>query len=719
MSNNRNVNTFEDIIIEILNNNPDATLPFDVLKNAVQIDSKQEDQSLRTAINRLSDKNVIKKQRGGGIKLNQSRQGDVLEGVIDITRHGSGYVGVDEYEEDVRIARKNVGTALPDDRVRIKVFSSRGNKSGRIEGKVLEVLERGRTFYVGVLKKKGKDNYVIEADQNSANSDFFILPENLNGAKPNEKVIFKLNGWSHPKALPEAVITETLGKSGTNDANLLSILAENEIQASFPQEVTDFADKVAVNIPEEEYERRKDVRDKVVFTIDPEDAKDFDDGLSIEVLDNGNYYLGVHIADVTHYLQTDTVLDKEAYERGTSVYLVDRVVPMLPESLSNGVCSLRPKEDKLAFSCFMEIKPNGEVTDYSIDETVIHSNRRYTYEDVQAVLDDEEGADREYEYQIGLLEKLANTLLDKRFREGSIDFESSEPEFELDENGWPLNITLKERTFSHRIVEECMLTANRTVARYVDSLRKKDGKKNSSKDDYPFFYRIHDQPDIEKLTNIRENVKPIGIDFTLDQKRITAKTINNVLKQVEDTPLELSVNDLMLRAMAKAKYSPKNIGHFGLGFSHYAHFTSPIRRYPDVIVHRLLKSYASNMPGYQYNELEKMGEHLSEREQAAVDAERASIKLKQVEYLSERIGQEFDGVVSGVIESGIFVDLKDMHCEGMVRMSDLTGDYYVYDENQHCLVGRSTGKKYQLGDELRVKVARTDIEERNIDLVLA
>lgn len=715
MKNKNKIETFEDIILDILTNNPDSRLPFKVLQSVLKVSSKNDNKSLKKAINNLSDQKKIQKVKGGAIKLAKpNKSNHYPEGKIDINRFGTGYVIIEGRDEDIRIHSKHLGLALPDDRVKVEIFNRKG-KGNRTEGKVVQVLERGRDFYVGTLVKQGKNNYLIEPDEKSAQTEFFVLPENIKEAKPDDKVIFKLVDWVHPKSLPEAEILEVIGKKGTNDAYILSILAENQIKMSFPDEVEQFASKIAVKIPESEYNRRKDIRNEVVFTIDPEDAKDFDDALSIQMLDNGNYYLGVHIADVSHYVQQETILDEEAYERGTSVYLVDRVIPMLPETLSNGVCSLRPKEDKLSFSCFMEIAPNGKLVDYSIDETVIHSNQRYSYEDVQAILD---GKGSAYKHQLKILEKLAHTLLDKRFREGSINFETPEPRFILDDDGKPLDIELKERLFSHRIVEECMLMANKTVARHVDNLRKQSNKQRS-KDLYPFFYRVHDKPDIEKLTNIRENVKPAGIDFTLDHKQITAKTINYVLDQVEDTPLELSINDLMLRAMAKAEYSPKNIGHFGLGFSHYAHFTSPIRRYPDVIVHRLLKSYASEMPSYQYKDLKQMGEHCSERERMAIDAERDTIKLKQVEYLSERIGEEFDGVVSGVMESGIFVDLKNIHCEGMVRVSDLKDDYYIYDQKQHCLVGRSKGKEFKIGTELRVKVVRTDLEQRNIDLILA
>ena len=710
---NKNLSSVEKQIIKLLKSYPDASIPIPILTDALNLKSKKGSRKVKQAVNHLKQIDLVQVTKGNLVRLNEVALEDenVVTGKLDVTSHGDGYVIVEGRDQDIKIPRRQMGTALDNDTVKVKLTGYH-KKSNKPMGKILEVVKRARTVFVGTLKEEAKNTYIIESDIQSSRVDFFVDPDDLNGAKPNEKVTFSLVQWKDVRGFPQAKVVNRLGEAGTNEANVLSILAEKQFEAAFPDDVEKFSDDIPDKIPQKEIDGRLDMREEVVLTIDPADAKDFDDGLSIKILENGNYYLGVHIADVTYYVPRDSVLDQEAYNRGTSVYLVDRVISMLPERLSNGLCSLRPNEDKLAYSCFMEVVPNGKVVNHSIKETVIRSKQRFVYDEVQDILDGKNS--HKYEVELKTLQALANILLEKRFQEGSINFETPEPKFVLDDNGKPVDVILKERLFAHRLIEECMLLANKTVAKHIKGLR----KKNPGKNDHPFFYRIHAEPDLEKLHNIRETVKPLGIDFDLKGK-ITPTKINELLKQVEETSLENIINGLVLRSMAKAEYSPKNIGHFGLGFSDYAHFTSPIRRYPDVIVHRLLKRYANGGSEYTYDQLSEHGEHCSERERYAVEAERDSVKLKQVEFLSDKLGQDFKGVISGVTENGVYVVLNDIYCEGMVRVSDLKDDYYVYNPDLHCLIGRSKGKKYRLGDSIKVKVTRTDLDKRQIDLQLS
>lgn len=716
MSKNR-LSSLEKRIIEILKSYPDASIPIPLLMDALSLPKDKGEKKLKKAVNRLKQLGYVMVTSGNLVRLNEAVEDDdkVFTGKLDVTSHGDGYVMVEGRDQDIKISQRYMGTALDGDLVKVKLTGYH-KKSKKPMGKIEDVVERASTLFVGTLQEVAKNTYLIETDKQSSRIDFFVDPKDMNGAKPGDKVTFKLIQWEDVRGYPQAKIQQSFGKAGSNEANILSILAEKQFEAAFPPEVETFASEIPDQITEDEIRRRRDMRNEVVLTIDPADAKDFDDGLSIEVLDNGNYYLGVHIADVTHYMPRGTVLDDEAVERGTSVYLVDRVIPMLPERLSNGVCSLRPHEDKLAYSCFMEITPKGKRVDYSIEETVIHSKQRFVYDEVQDILDGK--ADHKFKNELKHLEKLARVLLKKRFNQGSINFETPEPKFVLDDQGKPIDVIIKERLFAHKLIEECMLMANKTVAHHVDSLRKNVRGEKTAKTDHPFLYRVHGQPDLEKLNNIKETAKPLGIHFDL-KGGVTAQKINNLLEQVQDTSLENIINGLMLRSMAKAEYSPKNIGHFGLGFEHYAHFTSPIRRYPDVIVHRLLKRYSSGASEYTFDQLLDLGEHSSERERYAVEAERDSVKLKQVEFLSDRLGESFDGTISGVTENGLYVQINDIYCEGMIRVSDLKDDYYVYHPKMHCLIGRSKGKKYRLGDSIKVKVTRTDLEKRQIDLALS
>ncbi len=715
MGKKKKVKELEEFTLDFLRRHKKFDVTRDMLHTAMIHATGADGRTLNKTIEKLIRNEVIQEDNKGNLVLVvETTKRASNEGVIDINRHGTGFVTVEGYESDIRINRKRLGLALPGDTVTIRITGK--DNRGRLEGKVLDIVKRGRSLYVGTFRQETRKSYVIEPDEKSAHIPFFVHPKNTKNAKTNDKVVFQLMEWVHPKYLPEAEVVDVLGEKGSNDAEILSILADNQLKSTFSKEAEDFCEKISWDVPEAEVKKRKDLRKELVFTIDPVDAKDFDDALSLSMMDNGNYYLGVHIADVTHYMQRGIPLDDEARDRATSVYLVDRVIPMLPEKLSNGVCSLRPKEDKLTYSCFMEVTPDGQVVDYSIDETVIHSKFRLTYEEAQEIIEGKKH--KQLSDPIQKLVKLTDTLTEKRFRENAIDLHTPEPRFVLDDEGKPVDVIVKKQLKAHRLIEECMLLANRTVAEHIDAMRKNSGKKKD-KELFPFFYRIHDKPNMERLGQVAEMLGTVGIQFKVNKNNIGARQINEVLEQVKGKSMEYTINDLILRSMAKAEYSPQNIGHFGLGFRHYAHFTSPIRRYPDVIVHRLLKKYSSSLPSYKYSDLKDLGTHCSEREKMAVTAERASIKLKQVEYMSSRIGEIFEGVVSGVTENGIYVLLKDNYCEGMIRISDLDDDYYIYDEKRHCLTGRNRGRTYILGSELKVKVVSTNPELRQIDFQLA
>lgn len=713
MGKKKRQNDLETLILELLEHHPDTYVPVELLTTALHMNAPRERKRVQKMLQTLSERELVRLNASGQAKR-MSPDPDKplpgqLEGIVDVNRHGVGFVAVPGYDDDIRIPRKKMHTALPGDRVRVKII---GRDSGRVEGAITDVRERSGRLMVGTLVIS-KGVCMIEPDEGIADTEFFIHPDQTRGAQDGDKVTFKLVDWIHPKALPQADIVQVLGRAGSHEATMLSILAENQIRGDFPNDVEEQAAAIPLEIPESEIRRRRDLRKERIFTIDPYDAKDFDDAIQVRLNEAGNYELGVHIADVTYYVRPGTVLDAEAKERATSVYLVDRVIPMLPEKLSNGVCSLRPDEDKLTYSCMMEITPKGKVVSYTIEETVIRSAQRFTYEQAQEIID---GGQHWLEEDVRLANQMAKMLTAKRFREGSVDLDTPEPKFRLDAGGKPLEVIVKQRLDAHRLIEECMLMANKTVAAHIDSLREVEKKKG--REAYPFLYRIHDKPDTDKLRNIADNLRPFGIQFQVSED-INPKQINQLLADVKDHPLQNTIQELVLRSMAKAVYSPKNIGHFGLGFKHYAHFTSPIRRYPDVLVHRLLKTYAEHLPGYRYAELDELGVHCSEKERSAAQAERDSVKQKQVEYLSERIGVTYEGVITGVTERGMFVSLNEIHCDGMVPVRLMEDDYYIHDPDRHMLIGRRRGRKYQLGDAISVRVHETNITARTVDLVLA
>jgi ribonuclease R len=629
-----------------------------------------------------------------------------LEGILRVNAQGFGFVETDGGEE-LFVRENNMGTGLHNDRVRVGISAATRRGGDLREGEVLEVLERSRKQTVGTFV--GHDHFgFVKPDDRRLNQDIYVSKDDFNGAKNGDKVLVSIDRFEDRHASPEGRILEVIGRASDPGVRVMALALSMDVRSGFAPEAVAEAEAIGEELPPEEVARRLDLRGERIFTIDPIDAKDFDDAIHVRKLESGNFELGVHIADVAHYVSLDSAIEKEAYDRATSVYLVDRVIPMLPEKLSNTVCSLRPNEDKFTFSCIMEVSPRGRMVGYRIEETVIHSRCRFTYEEAQAII---EGKDPEHPFfdDIQLAAGLARTLTTKRMREGSIDFDLPELRVEVDENGVPIRLYRKERQESNRLVEEFMLLANRAVAEHIT-------KNRSPK---PFVYRIHDRPNAEKIQQLAEYVQGFGYRLELEGGNVESGRLNRFLNHVKGTPEAAVIEEAALRAMAKARYSTENIGHYGLGFRHYSHFTSPIRRYPDLIAHRLLKHYAKGGSGWDAGQLQAQCDHSSEREKNAVQAERESVKLKQVEYMQQHIGDEFDGVVSGVTKFGIFIELSEILVEGMVHVREMDDDYYEYDERTYSLTGRHTGQSYRLGDLIRVKAVKADIEKREVDFVFA
>ena len=697
------------ILGHLRNNGKKAFRPKE-LSQRLQIKDNQRYKLFRSVLDELDEAGLVEKVKGGRYQHRSKEELHGAEGVLQMHPQGYGFVAIEGQSSDVFIPATRMKTALDGDRVRVSLAAPvRGQRSDRHrEAEILEVLERGRKRTVGTFTKMGHFAFVKPDDQRLT-KDIYIAKEHFNGATEGDKVVVAIGKYDDPKASPEGSVLEVLGKAGDPGVAVLAVALSQGIKSEFPREVTQEAADIPLEIPAAEIERRLDLRAKSIFTIDPEDAQDFDDAIHIERLDNGNFSLGVHIADVSHYVRQGTLLDAEAYERGTSTYLVDRVIPMLPEKLSNGVCSLRPNEDKLAYSCVMEVSPRGAVKEYEIRETIIHSKYRFTYDDAQKIID---GGTQDHPLKddVLLAAKLARTLTKRRKRQGSIDFDTDEVKVVLDEKGTPVDIVRRERQEANRLIEEMMLLANQTVAEHV-------GKQKKPK---PFVYRVHDRPDAEKIEALRDYVKafgyqlPKGPDGSVDRK-----DLNDLIEHVKGMPEGPVVKVAALRAMSKAVYSPNNIGHYGLGFRYYSHFTSPIRRYPDLIAHRLLKHYAAKGKDVDDQALEQACDHCSGQERQAVEAERESIKLKVVEYVSRHVGDVFEGVVTGVTKFGVFVEMTKLLAEGLVHVRDMDDDHYEYDERTYTLNGVHTRKTIRLGDAVKVQVAAANVETRKIDLVFA
>ncbi|RLD63468.1 MAG: ribonuclease R [Bacteroidetes bacterium] len=697
-----NKKTLTNKIIGLFSNNPSQTFNYKQISKRLDVKDGATKQLINIVLAELSEDELLTEVQRGKFKLKS--RGGYITGVVDLTQKGAAYIVSDEIEEDVFVSQVNLNHALNKDKVKIYLYAKRKNKQA--EGEVVEILERVKTKFVGTIERSGNFAFLVP-NRRFMPYDIFIPAKSLKNAKSGQKAIAQIVEWPKRAKNPIGEVIDILGNEGENETEINAILAEFDLPYSFPKRIDQAAKKISEKISEQEISLRKDFRNITTFTIDPEDAKDFDDALSIKQLENKNWQIGVHIADVTFYVRPNTAIEKEAYKRATSVYLVDRVIPMLPERLSNNICSLRPDEDKLCFSAVFEIDDNANIKNQWIGRTVIRSNKRFTYDEAQNIIETNEG---EYNDEIQKLNSLAQQLRANRFKNGSIDFERSEVKFKLDETGKPLSVYSKVNKEANKLVEEFMLLANKKVAEFIG----KTGKKSKT-----FVYRIHDKPNREKLNAFSKFIKRFGYQIKLKSKKDIAQSINGLLSEVVGKNEQEVVETLAIRTMAKAIYSTKNIGHYGLAFDYYSHFTSPIRRYPDMMVHRLLDRYLNNGKSVPTDKYEEMCKHASEMEQKSVNAERASIKYKQVEFMSDKIDKEFDGIISGVTQWGLFVEIIENKCEGLVSIRDLTDDYYIFDEQDYCIIGKHNKIKYQLGDKVKIKVVNANLQKKQLDFVLA
>lgn len=642
----------------------------------------------------------------------KSDKKQAISGSIRIAGKAIGFVELLNHEEDILIETENLNTALNNDKVEIKLLPKKNGQ--RLSGKVVKVTGRAKSQFVGTLEKD-KNRFFLVPDDKKVYRDIEVENNPILSGSLGLKVLVRFKGWDDPKKNPVGEILKVVGKKGENNAEMIGIALEKGFDSDFPsdvkEEAEDIARKFAV-IPDEEVLKRKDFRQTLTFTIDPVDAKDFDDAISFKKLGENLFEIGVHIADVSHFVVEKSALDKEAKDRGFSVYLVDRTIPMLPHELSNDICSLKPNEDRLAFSSVFVVDGEGYVKERWFGKTIIHSAKRFTYESAQDVLN---GNSNEHKEELEILNSLAKKMRDRKFKNGAIDFEQDEVRFDLDETGKPIRIYKKERLDTHKLVEEYMLLANREVAEFIYKAR----EKNKSKE--PFIYRIHDLPNQEKIAELGIFLKALGHDLPATKGKVSAKDLQVLFKKIEGKAEESMIKTAAVRSMAKAVYSTGNIGHFGLAFEYYTHFTSPIRRYADLLVHRILFHHlnGTKIPPHEWHSYEKMAHDNSEQEIAAAEAERNSKKYKQVEYMQDKVGQIFTGIVSGVTEWGMYIEEKNTRCEGMIKLRDLKDDFYVLDQKNYCLLGEKTKKKYSLGDEVNFKVVSADMERKTLDYILA
>ena len=690
-------------VVEFFNQDRKRAFNYKQVAHGVGATTTPQKQMVFQLLEGMAEQNFLIEVSPGKYKAN-SRGTEVI-GRFERRVNGKNHVITDD-DESIFIAERNAMHAMDGDRVRVLVYAKRRGHDA--EGEVVEIVEKTPQIFVGTLEVQKHFAFLLTDNKVLAN-DIFIPKTALKGGKTGDKAVVRITEWPDRARNPYGEVVDILGPAGENNTEIHAILAEFGLPYRYPEAVEKAANKIPDAITDEEIAAREDFRQVTTFTIDPKDAKDFDDALSIRRLSNGNWEVGVHIADVSYYVKPGSIIDKEAESRGTSVYLVDRVVPMLPERLCNEICSLRPDEDKLTFSCVFELNGNAEVQKSHIARTVIRSNRRFAYEEAQEVIETGEG---DYKEEILALNDLAQKLRKRRFDNGSINFDRHEVKFDIDESGKPIGVYFKVSKEANKLIEEFMLLANRTVAEFIG--KPKDGKKPKA-----FVYRVHDLPDPDKMASFAAFITRFGYKIkTEGSKADLSKGINSLLANVQGKPEENLVETIAIRAMAKAVYTTVNIGHYGLSFDYYTHFTSPIRRYPDLMVHRLLERYMAGGRSVNVQSREDECKHASDMEQLAANAERASIKYKQVEFMGERLGEEYDGVISGITEWGLYVEINENKCEGLVPIRDLEDDYYEFDEKNYCLMGRRKHRIYRLGDPIRIKVARANLERKQLDFAL-
>lgn len=710
---------FFEEVLDFLKHNDTQAFNYKQLGAAMEIRDETQRIELIGVLEALKQQGFVLEKEKGRYQVKASKK--VLTGSIDFTNMGTAFVSVNPNEPDVFIPAKKTKDALQGDLVKVVLLQRSSGR--RQEGEVMEVIKRARTQFVGTLRANPKFCFVI-ADNSKIHVDFYVRNGDQLGAKDGQKVLIELKEWKAGEQNPTAKVVSVFGFPGEHKTEMHAIMAEYGLPEKFPDAIEYEAKKIPTEITAKEIKSRRDFREVTTFTIDPVDAKDFDDAISIKKLNSGRWEIGVHIADVSHYLQEGSHLDKEAVQRATSVYLVDRCIPMLPEVLSNFVCSLRPEEEKLCFSAVFEMDEQANLISHWFGRTIIKSNRRFTYEEAQLIIETKQG---DYAEEILVLDTLAKKMREVRSRKGSIFFDKAEVKFNLDQEGKPLGVFFKTQKDAHKLIEDFMLLANRTVAEFLATgkVRLQNGEEESrgkaSKENNKNLcvFRIHDIPSDEKLSDLSSFVSRFGYDFQIGNKNKVASSLNKLLIDVKNKKEQGMIELLAVRSMPKAIYTTKNAGHYGLGFKYYTHFTSPIRRYPDVLVHRLLEARLQGKSFSNQEQLELLCKHSSDMERMAAEAERASVKYKQVEFMSDKVGQSFDGVISGVTEWGIYVEIIENRCEGMIKSRDLHDDRYVFDEDNYRYVGRNTGKVYALGDKVKVLVKNADLIKKQLDYAFA